>query len=146
MHANGIWPSRGVSETLQEEKPKAGTPTANEALVGGSQKGVKAQKPIAHIPQIFCRSSLCSHVPFLASGRRSARRKSIGRRRSATTARGPDRSEMTDHPPAGTNLRRADLKPQERRRAIREGRFARPGRDSLSQPVAEHRAKERDGA
>jgi hypothetical protein len=35
----------------------------------------------------------------------------------AQTARGPDRSEMTGHPPAGTNLRRV-IEPHERRRAI----------------------------
>jgi len=71
MHANGIWPydrvyAAACPKPCERKSPRQERSPANEAPVGGSQKGVKAQKPIAHIPQIFCRSSLCSHVRCLS--------------------------------------------------------------------------------
>jgi hypothetical protein len=82
-----------------------------------------------------------AHFALIVSCRavKSPRRKSIGARDCDEQASGPDRSEMTGHPDAGANLRRAVNPMSAAGRA--EGRTTRPAKPRRLESVAEHRAK-----
>jgi hypothetical protein len=134
----------GVSATLQQAKPKAGTISRlgrehraqSAALRHGPQTGAKprSQSRRRRIEPLI----LCNHASCRAA--RSTRRKSIGAGGLDEQACGPDRSEMTGHPSRAQTCE-GRYEPQERRRTTR-GKDQSFGQAAKARRlVAEHRAK-----
>jgi hypothetical protein len=95
-------------------------------------------------PSRICRSIVCSHS-LSASGEISPTK--INRADDMDANGTWARPISNDRPPAQREQTCEGYEPHERRRASkREGLLARPGREGSSRWVAEHRAKERDGA
>jgi hypothetical protein len=114
----------------------------------GSQMGVKAQKSSATPKTKSPADRLFEGCTPIRRSVHPDENKS-GRTRGVEATCGPGRIEMSVHPSAGTNLRRAE-EPRSAAGREMEGRrngIARQGRGCPEHRVAEHRAdKGRDGA